>query len=133
MRSTLETAKPNRRSLWAGRFMSALPALLLLVDGGAKLLKPAMMKGTVSLGYREGVIVPLGIVLLICTVLYLISRTAILGAILLNGYLGGAVATHVRVGESVFNIVLPIVLGVLLWGGLWLRDDNLRRLVPVRS
>ena len=92
-----------------------------------------MMKGTVSLGYREGVIVPLGIVLLICTVLYLISRTAILGAILLNGYLGGAVATHVRVGESVFNIVLPIVLGVLLWGGLWLRDDNLRRLVPVRS
>ena len=133
MRSTLETAKSNRRSLWTGRFMSALPALLLLVDGVVKLVKPAMMKGTVSLGYSEGVIVPLGIVLLTCTVLYLIPRTAILGAILLSGYLGGAVATHVRVGESVFNVVLPIVLGVLLWGGLWLRDDNLRRLVPVRS
>ena len=133
MQSTLETAKPYRRSLWTGRFMSALPALLLLVDGAVKLVKPAMMKGTVSLGYSEGVIVPLGIVLLTCTVLYLIPRTAILGAILLSGYLGGAVATHVRVGESVFNVVLPIVLGMLLWGGLWLRDDNLRRLVPVRS
>ena len=113
--------------------MSALPALLLLVDGAAKLVKPTMMKGTVSLGFNESAIVPLGIILLTCTLLYLIPRTAILGAILLSGYLGGAVATHIRVGGSVFNVILPIVLGVLLWGGLWLRDDNLRRLVPVRT
>jgi len=97
--------------------MSALPALVLLIDGSAKLVKPAMMKGTISLGYRESAIVPLGIVLLSCMLLYLIPRTAILGAILLSGYLGGAVATHVRVGESIFNILLPVVLAVLLWGG----------------
>ena len=114
--------------------MSALPALFLLVDGGMKLVKPApVVEATVRLGYRESVIVGLGIVLLVCTVLYLVPRTSILGAILLTGYLGGAVATHVRVGDDLFSIFFPVILGVLLWGGLFLRDDRLRALLPWRS
>ena len=124
----------SKKALWAGRIMSALPALFLLMDGVMKLFKPeVVVKATVQLGYRESVIVPLGIVLLACTVLYLIPRTAVLGAILLTGYLGGAVATHVRVGEGLFSIVFPIIFGVLIWGGLYLRDERLRALIPIRS
>ncbi len=99
-----------------------------------KLVKPApVVEATVRLGYSESVIIPIGIVLLVCTVLYLIPRTYVLGAILLTGYLGGAVATHVRAGEPLFSIVFPIIFGVLIWLGLYLRDDRLRRLIPLRS
>jgi hypothetical protein len=119
-------------TLWAGRIMSALPALFLLVDGAMKLVKPEpVVKATVELGYPEGVIFGLGMVLLACLVLYVIPRTAVLGAILLTGYLGGAVATHVRVGAGLFPISFPIVLGVLLWGGLVLRDNRLRNVIPL--
>jgi len=97
-----------------------------------KLFKPApVVEATVKLGYPESVIVPLGIVLTASTVLYLIPRTSVLGAILLTGYLGGAVATHVRVGEGLFPISLPIIFGVLIWGGLYLRDERLPRLIPL--
>jgi hypothetical protein len=115
--------------------MSALPALFLLVDGAMKLAKPELVvKATVELGYPESVIVSLGIVLLACVVLYLIPQTAVLGAILLTGYLGGAVATHVRVGAGSFPISFPILLGTLLWAGLVLRNDRLRNVMPlVRS
>jgi hypothetical protein len=117
---------------WAGRIMSALPALFLLVDGAMKLVKPEpVVKATVELGYSESVIFSLGIVLLACTVLYLIPQTAVLGAILLTGYLGGAVATHVRVGAGWFPISFPVVLGMLLWGGLVLRNDRLRNVIPL--
>ena len=75
----------------------------------------------------------IGLVLLVCTILYLIPRTAILGAILLTGYLGGAVATHVRVSAGWFNILFPVVFGCIVWGGLWLRDAEVARLLPVRS
>ena len=97
-------------------------------------MKPApVVEGTVQLGYPESVLLGLGIVLLACTVLYVIPRTAILGAILLTGYLGGAVATHVRVGNPLFTHVLfPVYLGVLIWGGLYLRDERLRALIPLR-
>jgi hypothetical protein len=118
---------------WAGRALSALPALFLLVDAVMKLVKPALVvKATVDLGYPDGVIVPLGLVLLACTVLYLIPRTAVLGAILLTGYLGGAVATHVRVGDGAFPLAFPVVLGMLLWAGLYFRDARLRSLLPYR-
>ena len=122
-------------TLWAGRIMSALPALFLLVDGAMKLAKPeVVVKATVELGYPESVIAGLGIVLLACVVLYVIPQTAVLGAILLTGYLGGAVATHVRVGAGLFSISFPILLGALLWGGLVLREDRLRTVIPlVRS
>ena len=120
----------NKRSLWAGRIISALPVLFLLVDGVMKLVKPAVVvEATVELGYPESVIVGLGLVLVACTILYLIPRTAVLGAILLTGYLGGAIATHVRVGGPLFSVIFPLIFGAMLWGGLYLRDERVRSLV----
>ncbi len=134
MQSATQTVPVSKKRLWAGRIMSALPALFLLVDGAMKLVKPEpVVKATVELGYAETVILPLGVVLLACTILYLIPRTAVLGAILLTGYLGGAVATHVRAGQGLFEILFPVVFGALLWGGLVLRDDRLRTLIPLRT
>lgn len=122
----------SKRLLWAGRIMSALPMLFLLFDGVMKVVKPpSVVEGTVQLGYPESVIVGLGIVLIACTVIYVIPRTAILGAILLTGYLGGATATHVRV-ESLW-FLFPVLVAVLLWGGLYLRDDRLRALIPLQQ
>jgi len=124
----------SRKRLWAGRIISALPALFLLVDGAMKLAKPeVVVKTTVELGYAETVIVSLGVLLLACTILYLIPRTAVFGAILLTGYLGGAVATQVRAGKGLFEILFPVLLGVLLWGGLVFREDRLRTLIPLRN
>ena len=125
---------PNRFALWTGRIISALPALFLLIDGIMKLFKPAVVvEATVKLGYPESTIIGMGIALLACTIIYLIPRTAVLGAILLTGYLGGAVATHVRVGDSFFSIIFPVILGAMLWGGLYLRSERLRRLVPLQN
>ena len=119
----------NKGSLWAGRIISILPALFMLVDGVMKLVKPrVVVEATVNLGYPESVIVGLGVVLVACTILYLIPRTAVLGAILLTGYLGGAVATHVRVGGPLFSIIFPVIFGAMLWGGLYLRDERVRSL-----
>jgi hypothetical protein len=121
-------------ALWAGRIISWLIALFLLVDGVAKLFKPTpVIDATVKLGYAESVIIPLGIVLTACTILYLIPRTAILGAILLTGYLGGAVATHVRAADGAFGVVFAATFGMLLWLGLYLRDHRLRALLPFSS
>jgi DoxX-like family len=134
MQSVTQTVRVSMKRLWAGRIISALSALFLLVDGAMKLVKPqVVVKGTVELGYAKTVILPLGLVLLACMTLYLIPRTAVLGAILLTGYLGGAVATHVRAGQGPFEILFPVVLGALLWGGLVLRDDRLRTLIPLRN
>lgn len=134
MQSDTQTVPVSKKRLWAGRIMSALPALFLIVDGAMKLVKPEpVVKATVELGYAETVILPLGVVLLACTILYLIPRTAVLGAILLTGYLGGAVATQVRAEQVLFNILFPVILGALLWGGLVLRDDRLRTLIPLRN
>ena len=132
--SDAKTAPISKRTLWTGRVMSGLPALFLLVDAVGKFIKPApVVEGTLQLGYPESVIFGLGVVLLACTVLYIIPGTAILGAILLTGYLGGAVATHVRVASPLFTHVLfPVYLAVLLWGGLYLRDERLRALIPLR-
>ena len=114
--------------------MSGLPALFLLMDGGMRLFKPPfVVEATTQMGYPESVIVGLGCVLLASTVLYLIPRTAVLGAVLLTGYLGGAVATHVRVGAPIFNDLFPVVFGALLWGGLWLRDRRVQDLLPLRK
>jgi hypothetical protein len=134
MPTEIETTVVSKKALWAGRIISALPVLFLLMDGIMKLVKPPLVvEGTVKLGYQESVIVPLGIVLLTCVVLYVIPQTAVLGAILLTGYLGGAVATHVRVGDPLATHVLfPVYLGVLIWLGLYLRDGRLRVLVPLR-
>ena len=106
MQPATQTLPVSNKRLWAGRIMSALPALFLFVDGAMKLVKPeVVVKATVELGYAEAVILPLGVVLLACTILYVIPRTAVLGAILLTGYLGGAVATQVRRARTVRNLV----------------------------
>ena len=130
-----ETTTVSRKALWAGRIVGALPILFLLMDSVMKLLKPTfVVDATVKLGYQESTIVPLGIVLLTCVILYVIPQTSVLGAILLTGYLGGAVATHVRVGDPLFSHVLfPVYLGILIWLGLYLRDVRLRELVPLVS
>jgi nitrate reductase gamma subunit len=134
MQSATQTLSVSKKRLWAGRIMSGVPALFLLVDGAMKLVKPEpVVKATVELGYAETVILPLGIVLLVCTILYLIPRTSVLGAVLLTGYLGGAVATQVRAEQVLFNVLFPVILGALLWGGLVLRDDRLRTLIPLRT
>lgn len=131
MNSTDQQAGPSKGVLWTGRIVGGLPALLLLVDAALKLIKPEfVVNGTVELGYSEDVIRPLGIVLLASTLLYLIPRTAVLGAILLTGYLGGAVDAHVHAGEGALQILFPVLFGVFLWGGLWLRDKRLRCVVP---
>jgi hypothetical protein len=134
MQATTLTVPISPKPLWGGRILSGLPALFLLLDAVGKLVKPApVIEGTIRLGYPESVILPLGIVLLACTILYLIPRTAVLGAILLTGYLGGAVATHVRAADGLFPIFFPVIIGALLWGGLYLRDNRLRALLPLRS
>ena len=134
MQSETQTAPTSKKRLWAGRIISALPALFLLMDAVMKFVKPAIVvETTVQLGYPESSILGIGIVLLVCTFLYLIPQTSILGGILLTGYLGGAVATQVRVGEGLFPVLFPVVVGVLIWLGLYLRDDRLRTLIPFRS
>jgi DoxX-like family len=92
-----------------------------------------VVEATTKLGYSESLIIPIGILLIVCTIIYLIPTTSVLGAILLTGYLGGAVATHVRAAEGVFPIVFPIIFGALLWLGLYLTDTRLRALIPLRS
>jgi hypothetical protein len=130
----LPEAPVSKGRLWTGCILSILPALFLLLDGVMKLMKPEIVvKTTVEIGYQENIIVPLGIVLLICTVLYLIPQTSALGAVLLTGYLGGAVATNARIGSPLFShILFPVYIGVLLWGGLFLRDPRVSALIPFR-
>ena len=131
MQSDTQTAPVSKKMLWAGRIISALPVLLLLFSGAMKLVKPApVVQAFAHLGYPESLALRIGILELACTVVYLIPRTSVLGAILLTGYLGGATATHVRIGDPFF---VPVGLGVLVWGGLFLRDDRLRALIPLRS
>jgi DoxX-like family len=132
MQSDTQTASVSKKRLWAGRIISALPVLLMVFGGVFGVLKPAVaMPGFVHYGYPERVFLPICILELACAVVYAIPRTSVLGAILLTGYLGGATATHVRVGDPQF--IMPVVLGVLVWGGLYLRDDRLRALIPLRS
>ena len=133
--SSIPMAPVSKGRLWTGRILSALPTLFLLMDGVMKLMKPDfVVKATVQLGYPENVIVGLGIIVLVCVVLYVVPSTAVLGAILLTGYLGGAVATHVRVGDPLFSHALfPVYVAILLWGGLYLREERLRTLIPFRN
>ena len=117
--------------LWVGYIVSALPILGLLPSAVFKFLKPAdLIKEFGRLGWPENMAFGLGVLEVVCTVLYIVPQTAVLGAILLTGYLGGAVATHVRIGDG---FAPPIIMGVLLWLGLFLRDPRLRALIPLRS
>jgi hypothetical protein len=133
MSVSFESTRPlSRKALWTGRILSGLAVLFLLFDAVGKLLRPAaVIEGTTQLGWPASVILPLGIIQVVFLILYLLPRTSILGAILWTGYLGGAVATHVRIGNPLFSHVLfPVYVAMLLWGGLWLRDRRVRTLLP---
>lgn len=121
--------------LWTGYGLSALVALFMLMDATMKLLRlPVVLETSAQIGWAAASAVPLGIVLLVCTALYALPRTAVLGAVLLTAYLGGAVATHARIGSPVFSHMLfGVYLGAMLWGGLYLRDGRLRALLPIRT
>ena len=130
VRGTTGTA--GRGMLLAGRIVSGFAAAFLLFDGVARLVRFApYVDGTVQFGYPEHLASPIGLTLALCTVLYLVPRTAVLGAILLTGYLGGATASHVRVEDPFF--LFAAVFGVLVWAGLYLREPRLRALLPLRA
>ncbi len=117
----------SRYALWAGRVIGALVVAFLAFDGVTKaMMVEPVVEATTRFGYPEGAVFGIGVTLLVCTVIYAIPRTAFLGAILLTGYLGGAVATQVRVDDPWF--VFPAFIGVLVWAGLFLRDDRVRAL-----
>lgn len=123
---------PSKAARVAGYILGALPVLMLLMSAIMKLTKgQQVLEGFAHFGFSEGQIVPIGIVELICTILYIIPRTSVLGAILLTGYLGGATVTHVRVQEWAAGGA--VLFGVLLWLSLFLRDPRLRVLIPFRS
>lgn len=135
MEATLNRPAPadlraGKARLWTARILGSLLVLFLVVDAIGKILRLAPhVEGTTQLGYSDGVVAPLGFVLLTSTLLYVVPRTSVLGAILLTGYLGGAVATHVRMGQpGVVPIVFPIVFGAIAWGCLYLRDERVRAL-----
>lgn len=116
--------------VWTGRIISALMVLFLLFDGVTKLMKvPQVLEAQARLGYPANDAIGIGLTVLVCTLVYVIPRTSILGAILLTGYLGGAVASQVRISGPLFDTCFPIIFGVLIWAGLYLRDPRLRPLI----
>jgi len=135
MQSGTQTAPDSKKRLWAGRIVSGLAVLFLLFDSVIHLTKiPPVVEAFAQLGYPVSLAFSIGILELMCLVVYVIPRTSILGAILLTGYLGGAVASNVRIDTPLFTHVLfPIYVGVFIWGGLFLRDDRLRALIPLRN
>jgi DoxX-like family len=134
MSSYVNTAPSSNKALWAGRILSALVVAFLLFDGAIKLVPlDIVITTSEELGIPVNLARTLGVLTLLCTILYAWPRTSVLGAILLTGYLGGAIYVHVRVGSPLFSHTLfGVYLALLAWGGLWLRDHRLRALVPLR-
>jgi len=127
----IETKKPLNKMHLAGKIISGFCILFLLLDAVMKVVKdPRSMEGSVQLGWPAGAVQAIGIALLVSTILYLIPRTAMLGAILLTGYLGGAIAIMVRADQSLY---FALVFGILVWAGLYLRDEKIRSLIPFRK
>jgi hypothetical protein len=125
---------PGRGAIWTGRVISGLLTALLLFSSAMDLAKPPeVVKGTAEMGIPEAAIIPIGVLLLVSTVLYAIPATAVLGAILLTGYFGGAVMTHLRVEGLAPTMVPAVVCGALVWLGLYLRDVRVRALIPFRQ
>jgi len=133
MESITHTSGISRGSLWAGRIITGLVVLFFLFDSIMKLVKPAfVVEANQQLGYSEHLIIPIALVLLVSTILYVIPVTAVLGAILLTGYMGGAVATHVRVDAPLFNVVFAVLFGMLVWAGLFFREPRLKALLTLK-
>ena len=123
---------PRRSTQWVGRILTALPILLMLFSASMKFAGNAQMVDEFvnRFGYPASAAPVLGAVELACVILYAIPRTAVLGAILLTGFLGGAIATHVRIGDPSF--LIPLALGVVVWGGIYFREERLRAVLPLR-
>jgi DoxX-like family len=123
----------TKRQRWAGRAISAVPILFMLLDGGMKLFKPSfVVQATTQLGFPESTIVGIGAILVLSVLLHLLPRTSFLGALLVTAYLGGAVASKVRIGAPLFDFAFALIIATLLWGGFWLRDASVRELLPIR-
>lgn len=131
---TAETAKGPKAMLWVGRVTTGLVALFLAFDSVIKLMQLDVVREAMQpLGYPDYLGLVIGIIEAICLVLYLVPQTAVLGAILITGVLGGAIASHLRVGDPLFShVMFGVYVGVLAWGGLYLRDEKLRALIPFR-
>lgn len=127
-----EKTGSSKKALWVGYFLSGFPSLFLIVDGAMKVLQAdVVMKGANDLGYPPSTMFGIGLVLLLSVALYVVPRTSVIGAVFLTGYLGGAIATHVRVDHPLFSHTLfPIYVAAFLWLGLWLRNEKLRAVVP---
>jgi hypothetical protein len=133
MQSSTQFATESKGTLWTGRVLSGLMALLFISDGVGHLMKPApVLEAFARLGYPLSASVGIGVLALICTAIYVTPKTSVLGAILLTGYLGGAVSTHVRAGSTLFETIFPVILGALVWTGVFVRDAQLRQLIPLR-
>lgn len=134
MPSANQAAAVSKASLWAGRIISAIVVLFMIFDGVTKLLKVApVLAAMARLEIPVNLTVGIGSLLLVCTAVYAIPQTSVLGAILLTGYLGGAVAINLRAGDPLFETLFPVIFGVLVWGGIWFRHDRLRTLIPFSS
>jgi hypothetical protein len=115
---------------WIGRVLSSLAVVFLLFDATAKLVKaPPVLQAAAQLGFQEASMVRIGMLLLVCTLMYVIPRTRLVGAVLLTGYLGGAIAAHVRVGNPTFETLFPLIVASTVWAGLVLRDGRVRALI----
>jgi hypothetical protein len=124
----------SKKMLWSGRIISGICILFLIVDASMKLLNTkASIEGSAQIGWPEDKVVGLGILLLICTILYVIPRTAVLGAILLTAYLGGATSIMLRAGNPGHPYFFPVFFGILIWLGLFLRDAKLREMIPLKK
>jgi hypothetical protein len=132
--SSASTVRPSRRSVIVGRIMTGIIALLLTLDVGAKLVRAqAVVDGSAKLGFTPDQMFVVGVIGAVCLVLYLIPRTAPIGALLWTGYFGGAIVTHLRVGDPLLtHILFPIYVSALLWGGLYLRDPRVRAVLGKR-
>ena len=135
MQTAIDTAAPSKSRLWTGRVLSILAILFLLFDGIMKLVRPLpVTQAMAQLGFPQDLSVPIGVVLLICTALYALPRTSVFGAVLLTGYLGGAVVSQVRINAPVLGTTLfPVYFAVLMWAGLYLRESRLAALLPLRK
>ncbi len=133
--AAVPAANSAGKKIWAGRILSGIAVLFMLFDSITKITEaPQVLKASVKLGYPAGTIQVIGIILLILIILYVIPRTSIFGAILLTGYLGGAVASNLRIMNPLFsNTLFPIYFAIILWGGIYLRDDLIREFIPFRK
>ena len=128
--SATEAREGSGKMIWAGRILTVLTALFMLLDGVMKIVKPPqVLQANVRLAYPLSTLSGIGIALIVCTLIYLLPRTSVLGAVLLTGYLGGALASNVRAGSGLFETIFPMLFAALVWVGLGLRDRRLRSLL----